>query len=260
MHLNLLTQISTALLFILLALFIAPFFAGIFNLGNITGIIMTSALIFISLRYKWIANSVIVPLKNSTAGKILLVISGILITVGIIILIIINCFMIANLNNKPKSTDSTVIVLGCQVKETRPSLMLKRRLDSAYEYLSENPEVKVIVSGGQGSNEKISEAECMSDYLSGKGISPERIFKEDKSTSTYENLRFSKDIVDKYNLSNNITIVTDGYHQTRARMIAEKIGFDNITSISAPTSQWLVPTYWVREWLGIIQQFCINVF
>lgn len=260
MHLNLMTQILIAFLFILLALFIAPFFAGICNLGNITGIIITSVLIFVSLKYKWIVNSVILPLKNSTSGKVLLVISSIFIATGIIILIIINCFMIANLNNKPKNTDSTVIILGCKVKDSRPSLMLKRRLDSAYKYLSENPEVKVIVSGGKGSDENISEAECMADYLIKKGISPERIFKEDKSASTAENLKFSKNIIDKYNLSKNITIVTDGYHQTRSRMIAEKTGFDNITGISAPTSQWLVPTYWVREWLGIIQQFCINIF
>ncbi|MDE5946885.1 MAG: YdcF family protein [Oscillospiraceae bacterium] len=259
MHLNLI-HILIVLLFILLALFIAPFFAGIFNMGNIAGIIMTSALIFVSLKYRWIYGSVIVPLKNTLSGRIILSLSGILLIAGISVLIIINCFMISNLNNKPRNANSTVIVLGCKVKGTSPSLMLRRRLDSAYKYLSENPKVKVIVSGGKGSDEKISEAECMSDYLIQKGISPDRIFKEDKSTSTSENLRFSKDIIDKYNLSNNITIVTDGYHQTRARMIAEKIGYDNITSISAPTSQWLIPTYWVREWFGIIQQFCINIF
>ena len=78
---------------------------------------------------------------------------------------------------------------------------------------------------------------------------------EDKSSSTYENLEFSKSIIEENNLCSDIVIVTDGYHQLRAEMIAKNLGYENISNISAPTSPWLVPTYWVREWFGVAYQF-----
>jgi uncharacterized SAM-binding protein YcdF (DUF218 family) len=161
--------------------------------------------------------------------------------------------MLDAMYRKPDSSD-TVIVLGCKVKGTRPSLMLKRRLDSACEYLENNSEVLVIVSGGKGSDEEISEAECMKAYLIEKGIAPERIYKEDKSTSTYENFKFSKEIMQEYNLGSNLTVVTDGYHQLRAGIIADSLGIKT-NAVSAHTSWWLVPTYWVREWFAVVYTF-----
>ena len=155
------------------------------------------------------------------------------------------------MTDRPKNTDTTVVVLGCKVKNGAPSLMLGRRLNAAYEYLTEEPDVKVIVSGGKGDDEIISEAQCMRDYLVDRGIAPERIYMEDKSTDTDENLRFSQDIIRREGLPEHITIVTDGFHQLRSDMKAEKLGM-RAYNISAHTPWWLVPTYWVREWFGII--------
>lgn len=242
---SLLRIIPVILLLILLALFIAPLFFGICNLGNIAGIIITSLLAFLLIK----------PDIISKIPRPLLIISGIIAVMGFIVLLIINVFMIKSVNDYPQNKDSTVIVLGCRVKENRPSLMLKRRLDSAYEYLSANPDTVVIVSGGKGSDEIISEAECMKNYLCEKGISSGRIIMEDKSASTSENLKFSKSIIENNNLCSDIVIVTDGYHQLRAEMIAKNLGYENISNISAPTSPWLVPTYWVREWFGVVYQF-----
>lgn len=237
--------IPLLIILILLAFFIAPLFAGICNLGNIAGIIMTSLISFMLIK----------PDIISKIPRPVLIISGIIAVIGFIILLIINVFMIKSVNDYPQNKNSTVIVLGCRVKEGRPSLMLKRRLDSAYEYLSENPDTFVIVSGGKGNDEIMSEAECMRDYLCEKGISSDRIIMEDKSSSTYENLEFSKSIIEENNLCSDIVIVTDGYHQLRAEMIAKSLDYENISNISAPTSPWLVPTYWVREWFGVAYQF-----
>jgi uncharacterized SAM-binding protein YcdF (DUF218 family) len=161
--------------------------------------------------------------------------------------------MVKASHDNPDGRATTVVVLGCKVKDGRPSLMLRRRLDAAYEYLSENEDVTAIVSGGKGDDELISEAQCMSEYLISKGISPERIIMEDKSESTYENLKFSQSIINERGLEEHITIVSDGYHQLRAELIADSLGIEAY-NISAPTSWWLVPTYWVREWFGVIYQ------
>lgn len=237
--------IPLLIILILLAFFIAPLFAGICNLGNTSGIIMTSLISFMLIK----------PDIISKIPRPVLIISGIIAFIGFIILLIINVSMIKSINDYPQNKNSTVIVLGCRVKGDRPTLMLKRRLDSAYEYLSGNPDTFVIVSGGKGNDEIMSEAECMRDYLCEKGISSDRIIMEDKSSSTYENLEFSKSIIEENNLCSDIVIVTDGYHQLRAEMIAKRLDYENISNISAPTSPWLVPTYWVREWFGVAYQF-----
>ena len=170
--------IPLLIILILLAFFIAPLFAGICNLGNIAGIIMTSLISFMLIK----------PDIISKIPRPVLIISGIIAFIGFIILLIINVSMIKSINDYPQNKNSTVIVLGCRVKEGRPSLMLKRRLDSAYEYLSANPDTFVIVSGGKGNDEIMSEAQCMRDYLCEKGISSDRIIMEDKSSSTYQKL------------------------------------------------------------------------
>ena len=91
----------------------------------------------------------------------------------------------------------------------------------------------------------------MKDWLVEKGISPDRIYMEDKSVNTEENLSFSKKIIDENGLPQRITIVTDGFHQLRADILAERIGIES-RNISAKTKWYLLPTYWVREWFGVL--------
>lgn len=128
--------------------------------------------------------------------------------------------------------------------------MLSERLEVAFEYLEDNPDVLCIVTGGQGENEDITEAKAMKDYLVNKGIDDFRILIEDKATSTVQNLEFSKKILDENNFGYNITIVTDGFHQYRASLIAKDLGLKP-NALSAKTKPYLLPTYWVREWFGI---------
>ncbi|WP_249646204.1 YdcF family protein, partial [Lysinibacillus sp. D3C2_S12] len=91
-----------------------------------------------------------------------------------------------------------MIILGAKVKPGGvPSLSLKSRLEVAVQYLTIYPHVKVIVSGGQGPDEDRTEASVMKDYLEPNGIEASRIIIEDQSTSTYENLVFSKELLPK---------------------------------------------------------------
>ena len=236
--------------FSLFMLFIAPVSVNIINIGNITGAAITGTATFIFIFYRHFKRF-IGSLWESTGGKI---------CVSAVILLIIACFctaavisffMVREIHDYPPDTQTTAVVLGCKVKDGRPSLMLKKRLDAAYRYLSENPDVKVVVSGGKGDDEVISEAQCMKEYLTGKGISPERIYMEDKSTDTAENLLFSKELILSEGLYTDITIVTDGFHQLRADMIAENLDM-KAYNVSAKTSPWLLPTYWIREWYGVL--------
>lgn len=187
---------------------------------------------------------------SNKAGRVVLSAFGGIFAVCVLLATVISIFMIKEMNDKPKG-ETTVVILGCQVNPNGASLMLQRRLNTALNYLTENEDIKVIVSGGKGYDEPISEAECMYDWLVSHGISSQRIYIEDKSTNTQENIAFSKNIIAAEKLSPEITIITDGYHQLRADMFAKKQGITSY-NISAPTALWLLPTYWVREWFGIL--------
>ena len=110
------------------------------------------------------------------------------------------------------------IVLGAQWKSNGPSDVLRRRLDAAVEYLVENPETKVIVTGGQGQNEVLAEGVGMAGYLSDAGIENSRILIEDKATNTYENLVFSAEYLDE--AKDTVVLVTNNFHVFRAVKIA----------------------------------------
>ncbi len=148
--------------------------------------------------------------------------------------------------------EHTVIVLGCKVNGDQPSRMLRRRLDTAAVYLKENEAASCIVSGGQGHNEDYSEAYVMKQYLINAGIKEERIHLEDKSTNTLENLKFSKAVAENRGLADTFVIISDGFHQCRARTIAMKLGLDSY-AVSANTDFWVVPCYAVREVLSFIK-------
>ncbi|MBQ5991176.1 MAG: YdcF family protein [Clostridia bacterium] len=127
--------------------------------------------------------------------------------------------------DKPDSGADYIIVLGAAVYGEEPSITMQHRLEGAARYLDENPETKAVASGGQGAGEDISEAECMRRYLTEHGIAPERILIEDQSTSTKENLAFSKAVIktDGGDVS-NVAVVSSGYHLYRAKKMASMLG------------------------------------
>ena len=94
--------------------------------------------------------------------------------------------------------EDAVIVLGAGLRGENLSLILRNRLDAAVEYYNENPEAVIVVSGGQGPDEDIPEAEAMERYLYEQGVPLNKIIKEDKSTSTEENFKFSKELLETY--------------------------------------------------------------
>lgn len=135
------------------------------------------------------------------------------------------------LDSQIENSDSIeyAIVLGAGLIGDQISERLQIRLDTAYLTLKDN-EVPIIVSGGKGGGELISEAEAMKRYLVEKGIPESRIILEDQSTSTYENLKFSKALMSEGN--DHIMIITSDYHMYRAKMIGRRLGWQ-VEGVSA---------------------------
>lgn len=153
-------------------------------------------------------------------------------------------------------TEDAVIVLGAGIRGDRVTLPLKYRLDKAIDYHKSNPEALIVVTGGQGFQETVSEAYAMEKYLLEHGISKDKIIKEEKATSTNENMRFSKQILDKHFKGGySIAVVTNNFHIYRGVSIARLEGFENVTHIHAKL-QWynLIPCY-IRESLAILKMW-----
>ncbi|MDD1502349.1 YdcF family protein [Lysinibacillus sp. CNPSo 3705] len=153
-------------------------------------------------------------------------------------------------------TATYMIVLGAKVKTGGiPSLSLKNRLEEAVKYLNKYPHVKVIVSGGQGADEDRTEASVMLKYLQDKGIETNRILIEDQSTSTYENLLFSKELLPKG--TKNITILSNDFHLQRAKYLAESLGFE-VDVVAAKTPKSVEIKLNLRERAALLKTYIIG--
>lgn len=158
----------------------------------------------------------------------------------------------------PEKADA-IIVLGAGLRGEKVSLSLAYRLDAAIDYYNQNPNAVIVVSGGQGKNELVSEAFAMKTYLLEKGIPSNKIITEDKSSRTVENFSFTKKILDEYFNDNSYetVYVTNSFHVFRAGLIAKQV---NLIShgLSAEDVDFLQPTYYIREYFSIIKYFAID--
>lgn len=171
---------------------------------------------------------------------------------GILFVIVETCIISGFSEKGPDGLDY-LIVLGAQVKTNGPSKALQYRLDEAIRYLEENPDTQVIVSGGQGADEHISEAQGMYDYLVEKGVDPSRIIKEDQSRNTFQNLTFSAEFLDKE--KNSVGVVSNNFHVFRAVKIAKKAGYQNACGIAAKGEPFLQYNNMMREFFGVMKDF-----
>ena len=172
--------------------------------------------------------------------------------IGAVIFIYAESVIVYYSNQSAPNNTEYLIVLGARVNGTRITGSLWRRLNTAAEYLKQesNQDTKVIVSGGQGPGEDISEAQAMYNYLVDAGIDKSRILMEDKSTDTYENIKSSREIIQNDNAK--IAIVTNGFHIYRAMRMAEKQGMTNVYGLSASSDPIMAFSYYVREGFAVL--------
>lgn len=145
-----------------------------------------------------------------------------------------------------------VVVLGAQVRGNVPSKALDKRLTKALAYAEHNPNTILILSGGQGSGEDITEAACMEEYLSAHGIAQERMILEDKSTNTRENLAFSAEL--SQCAKSRTGIISNNFHVYRAVRLADKLGYENAEGIAAQSDPLLQVHYVVREVFALVKE------
>lgn len=175
---------------------------------------------------------------------------------GLALFVVAQAMIISGFSAKgPKDLDY-ILVLGAQLKENGPSYVLQLRLDEAYDYLMENEDTKVIVSGGQGGNEPDTEAQGMYDYLVKKGIAPERILMEDQSGDTSENIRFSSLLMNPE--TDSVGIVTNNFHVFRAVHLAKAAGYKKVFGIAADSHPGFLPNNMLREFFGIVKDFLLG--
>lgn len=153
---------------------------------------------------------------------------------------------------------SAVIVLGAGVNGETPSLTLRTRIDAAAAYLEEHPDVPVVLSGGQGPGEAITEAECMRRALVRRGVDESRLYPEERSTSTQENLRYSRTILEELGVdpAQRVAIVTSDFHLCRARLMWG--GDTAAVPAHLPSAlyfQCLTVNYFIREAFGLAAYF-----
>lgn len=153
---------------------------------------------------------------------------------------------------------SAVIVLGAGVNGETPSLTLRTRIDAAAAYLEEHPDVPVVLSGGQGPGEAITEAECMRRALVRRGVDESRLYPEERSTSTQENLRYSRAILEELGVdpAQRVAIVTSDFHLCRARLMWG--GDTAAVPAHLPSAlyfQCLTGNYFIREAFGLAAYF-----
>jgi len=177
---------------------------------------------------------------------------GTLIGIGITIFLICQGCILTQFFSRGESGADYIIVLGAQMRDWGPSVVYKSRLDSAIEYLNSNPNTKVIVTGGQGINESISEGEGGKNYLVEQGIEEDRIIVENKSCDTDENIRNALQFIDTTD-DLKIGIVTNNFHVFRGVLITKRYTDADVIGIAAFTEYLYLPNNMVRETFGILK-------
>lgn len=180
------------------------------------------------------------------------ILSGVL-TIGLVMVTVVGILVAdASVETTALPCDY-MIVLGAKVNGTAPSSTLQERIDGAYDYLLAHPETVAVLSGGQGSDEGISEAQCMYNVLTERGIAPERLWLEERATSTWENLRFSLAIIEEKtgSIPKTVGIVSSGYHMYRAGLFAEKCGTEAVAIPTETENKLHFINYYLREIAGV---------
>lgn len=227
---------------ICLVIFGRPLSVNILNPGNALGLFVGCLLILYGI-------------FRSKLSEKLRRILGILGLTGLVLTVVAGFFILRQSRQQPQEA-GTLIVLGCGVKGESPSLMLRLRIEAAADYLKEHPDMPVVCSGGQGPGENISEALCIARELKARGIAEERIYLEDRSTSTSENLSFSLEVIRQEGLSESLLVVSNDFHLYRAGHMARRLGL-SVQTLSAPSPGYLYPTFFMRECLAVYKEWII---
>ena len=180
-----------------------------------------------------------------------------LFTILLILLLIVFCitegFIIHAARGQAEEPCDYLLVLGAKVNPGGPSLTLRSRIEAAYDYLTAHPDSIAILSGGQGPDEPMTEAKCMYDKLVAMGIDPQRLWLEDQSTTTWENMKFSRTMLEEKTgaAPEKIALVSSEFHLFRAQLFARRFGFDPVGVPASTRLPFLTVNYFLREAVAV---------
>lgn len=172
---------------------------------------------------------------------------------GLIALLALESLVISGLHAVAPPGMDYLIVLGARVDPDGPSPALNRRLNAVMACLGDHPDAVIIASGGQGSDEPMSEAQCIRDELVRRGVDEGRIVMEDRSTATIENIRYSMALMDSPDAE--VGIITNNYHVYRAVRIARRAGLTHAHGIAAMYTGHTRFHYMIREAICIVVDY-----
>ncbi len=221
----------------------------IVNFATVLGLVLGIALIAAGLCFPLVVKG-LRALWALKAGKIVLgALCAMLLAGAVTFCVTLGSILSAQSN--VATQQSTLLVLGCQIRGSTPSRMLSDRIEAARVYLTENPQAVAILCGGQGADEDLSEGQCMYNILTEKGIAPERLFIDDTSVNTDTNIKNALAVIEKNNLSKEVAVATSDYHQKRAAMLCADYGL-TARAVNARTQAYLVPVYYTREVIAVV--------
>ena len=180
-----------------------------------------------------------------------------LFTILLILALLIACvtevFIIRASFGSAETACDYLVVLGAKVNAHGPSLALRNRIDAAFDYLTAHPDTIAILSGGQGPDEPITEAQCMFNELTARGIDPDRLWLEGSSTNTWENLKFTRDLLEDNtgSVPGQIALVSSEFHLFRAQLFARRFGFETVGVPARTTLPLLKVNYFLREAVAV---------
>jgi uncharacterized SAM-binding protein YcdF (DUF218 family) len=178
-----------------------------------------------------------------------------LILAGSAMLFVAEAFVISGAHTEVGKKADCILILGAGVNGSTLSLSLQSRLDTALAYLTDHPSLPIVVSGGQGSGEDISEAEAMRRYLTDHGIPNDQIYVEDQSRNTAENMQFSKALMEMEQINHQtVAVVSNEFHLYRAKRLAASTGIQAIGVAAETPYLMLRVNYFIREAFALLQQ------
>ena len=239
--------VSVALSFWLLC----PLYRGVVHIGMLYPLPILATLILFSIKPEYL-------FFLFQKFRVLTTVVTSVFCVCVVVICVFLGVMIKYANTTPPE-NSTVIILGCRVHGMRPSTMLYDRMNTALKYIKENPDSYIITSGGKGKGEDISEAQAIKTYFLEQGVAEEKIFVEDKSVNTDENIKFSSKIIKDNNLNTNIAVATDSFHQFRSACFASENNLES-SAISCKTRWYFAASYYSRELLAIGKMLLLKFF
>lgn len=164
-----------------------------------------------------------------------------------------------------------MVIFGCQMRRDGPSILLKDRLDTALDYWEEHPDIRIIVTGGKGDDEHISEAQGMYDYLAAHGVDEANIYMEDKSRNTWQNVNNTFALMQQegWDVTDDVLLVSSGFHLARIEMLWDRVrtgilrdevyNDQYISTLAAPVSH--TPSavqMFFREPLALVKSFLFD--